>query len=229
MGTHTPPEDLQSIPSAQTVEERLRKWFIDVGPEPRGQLVALHGLLVKFNKAINLVSASTLRTAESVHIADSILASRLMFDRLLPAEPLFDLGSGNGFPGLVFAILNPLNQVVLVERDQRKAEYLKIASSDLKLSNVTVDRRSTEVFPEGAFGNVILRGFAPLSKALLTLRKQVKPGGRCFHMKGDGFANELANVPSQLFTFWNLSLLGIYRLPETSTDLALILTEKSAE
>ena len=48
-------------------------------------------------------------------------------------------------------------------------------------------------------------------------------------MKGDGFANELANVPSQIFSCWSPSLIGQYRLPETSTSLAVIMTEKIAD
>jgi 16S rRNA (guanine527-N7)-methyltransferase len=221
--------DNDGAPSSDAVDAKFKKWFPDLVDAKRQKLVQLHAGLIKFNKAINLVSPLTLRSAEGTHFADCILASRLIFPNLVAAEPLYDVGSGNGFPGLVFAILYPERSIVLVDRDTRKAEYLKQMSAELQLKNVTIDPRSCEVFPANSMTNVVARGFAPLGKAMLTLRKQVRVGGRFFHMKGDGFANELAKAPSQIFSLWTPSVLGQYRIPETSTDLAVVVTQKTAE
>jgi 16S rRNA (guanine527-N7)-methyltransferase len=64
---------------------------------------------------------------------------------------------------------------------------------------------------------------------MLAVRKPVAKGGRFFHIKSDAWATELSSVPSQLFSFWTPSLLGQYRIPETSVDMAVVLTEKIAE
>ena len=50
----------------------------------------------------------------------------------LPAK-IFDIGSGNGFPGLLMAILDPGHEYNLVESDARKCEFLKHCYHRLEL------------------------------------------------------------------------------------------------
>ena len=211
------------------VEGRYRKWFPDL-TEPLIQgLIRYQTELVRFNKTVNLVSPVTAKTAESIHFADSIKASRLIERALVPNEPVYDFGSGNGFPGLVFAALYPNRKVILVDRDQRKLEFCKHVGAALELKNVSILMKGVEELPDGSVKNVMSRGFAPLQKALLIARKPVGKGGRFFHLKGDGWANELAALPSQLFSHWTPSLLGQYRIPETTHDMAVVQTEKIAD
>lgn len=215
--------------TADDVRARLLKWHPDLKPVELEKLGQVYEQLLRFNSTINLVSPTSLRTADSTHFSDSISASRLVAKGLIPNEPVYDIGSGNGFPGLIFALLYPTIRVVLVDRDSRKTEYLKTVVSELKLANVTVESRSVESLAPGVIANAMLRGFAPLSKAMLTLRKQVRVGGRCFHMKSDAFAMELAQVPSQVFSVWSPSLVGQYRLPESDADMAVVLTKKNID
>ncbi len=185
--------------------------------------------LLKANKTVNLISATTIKTAETVHFADSVIAARLIEKNMVPGAPLYDFGSGNGLPGLVFAILYPQHKVVLVDRDQRKLEFCKGLVSALRLTNVTVQLLSVEDLPDASVKNAVGRGFAALSRAMIVARKPLSKGGKFFHMKGDGWANELAQVPSQLFTFWSPSLLGQYRVPDSTTELAVVVTTKIAD
>src|ERR1700760_1465911 len=79
-------------------------------------------LLTKWNKAINLVSASTLADVWRRHFWDSAQLAAL-----LPANTraILDVGSGAGFPGLVLAMLLGQSCAVhLCESDQRKATFL---------------------------------------------------------------------------------------------------------
>lgn len=210
-------------------DSKMRQWFAELDPDIQKKLSTYYSELVRFNKVINLVSPNTLKTAASIHFADSILAGRMVLKSMVPGAPIYDLGSGNGFPGLVLAIVRPDIKFILVDRDTRKSEFLKFMGTNLKLSNLAVENAGVEDIGAGVMKNVVSRGFAPLPKALLIARKQVAVGGKFFHMKSDGWANEMASVPSQLFSYWTPSLLGQYRLPETSHDMAVILTDKTGE
>lgn len=194
-------------------KEKFAKLFPTLPDNAANQLLVYHSELVRFNKAVNLVSPATIPNAETLHFADSALASNLIAKNLVPKHPLYDVGSGNGFPGLVFAIFYPEVPVVLVDRDKRKAEFLKHVASTLTLKNVTVEAVSVENLRPVSVFNMVSRGFAPLHRALLACRKQVAQGGKYFHMKGDAWVNEVAQVPSQLFSYWTPSLLGQYKLP----------------
>lgn len=215
------------------VKKDLRALFLKTLPgltdNAASQLETYYHELVRFNKAVNLVSPATIGNAENVHFIDSAMASYLIAKSMIPKAPLYDVGSGNGFPGAVFAILYPQSQVVLVERDKRKAEFLKHIASALSLKNLSVEAVAVEDLRDGSVQNMVSRGFAPLHRALLVCRRQVKSGGRYFHLKGDAWANELAQVPSQLFSFWSPSLLGQYKIPGTNAELAVVVTEKIAD
>jgi 16S rRNA (guanine527-N7)-methyltransferase len=211
------------------IEVRLRKWFPDLDPGAVKSLSIFYLELVKSFKAINLISAASIKNADAVHFADGILASRLIKKALTPDQPLYDFGSGNGFPGLIFAILYPQWSVVLMDKDSKKIDFCKQVAILCGLKNVKFEVKSLDELPDGSVLNIVVRGFGPLSKTMMLARKSVKLGGKLFHMKADSWANELSSVPSQLFSFWTPSLLGQYRIPETSVDMAVVLTQKTAE
>lgn len=211
------------------VENKLKTWFPDLTVEQLAPILFYAANLVKFNNSLNLISQSSIRNMESVHIGDAILGSRLLFPKLVPNQPVYDFGSGNGIPGLVFGVLYPQIPVVLLDRDQRKMEFCKHVVAGKNLNNISVKIGAIEDLGDGSVFNALSRGFAPLPRALMATRKVIARGGKYFHFKGDGWANELASMPSQLFSYWTPSLLGQYRLPDTNTDMSLVLTEKTAE
>jgi 16S rRNA (guanine527-N7)-methyltransferase len=208
---------------------RLKKWFPDLTAIEFDRLLAIQTTLVKLNRTVNLVSHASLKNVEGNHIADSVLASSIIVRNLVPKEPLYDYGGGNGFPGLVIAVLNPALENLIVEPSPSKAEYLRGLVESLALKNCKVLERSFESLPTKSVANLVTREGGNLQAGMLNTRKYVRKGGRYFHMKGDGWANELARVPSQLFSFWTPSLLGQYRIPEISGDFAVVLTEKISD
>lgn len=208
------------------VEKRMKGWFPNVSAAAISNLVKYYAELLKFNKTLNLISNATVKTADTVHFADSIYAARLIQPALIPEKPLYDFGSGNGMPGLVIAILYPNLKVILVDRDQRKMEFCKHIVSTLKLQNVSIQIQGIEDLQAGSCHNVVARGFAPFTKSLIICRKLFAKGGKFFHMKSDGWASEMAALPSQVFTHWTPSVVGKYKLPESPAEMFVVVTEK---
>lgn len=211
---------------AITVHWRIEQWFPDLSPAVVEKLKKFHEELLKFNKTVNLISVKTIPMADVIHFADCILACRVIIADIKHKE-IFNFGSGNGFPGVVLAILAPQLKVHLVELDQRKAEFLKHLVSTLELKNADVLIRPVEAFPANSVSCAISRGFAPLSKALLMTRKIFPIGGVYYHMKGEEWATEIADIPTQLCSFWQPGLLSEYRLPIGEVRFAVVKTEKT--
>ena len=155
---------------------RIQKWFPDLDAVARNRLQIYFTELVKFNKIINLVSAKSVINADSAHFADSIYSCQIVYNKVNKTEPLHDLGSGNGFPGLVYSVLYPEQKVILIDSDERKCEFLKHVVDTLNLLNTTVQNKKIDLLPDDSISQAICRGFAPLPKALLMLRKIVKSG-----------------------------------------------------
>ena len=170
-------------------------------------------LIEHYNSKINLISKSTLERTAVKHFADSVLGLELLKSELIDNQTILDFGSGNGFPGMVSAILYPDRAHVLVERDQRKAEFLKTAAFNMSLTNVQVHAGGVGEISEGTCMNVISRAMAPIPKFLLEARPQVGIGGSAFLFKGDYWTTEFGAVPAQIFEYWEVDLLGKYELP----------------
>jgi 16S rRNA (guanine527-N7)-methyltransferase len=212
----------------QTPNWRIKTWFTDLDDKTLEQLAKYFSELQKFNKVVNLVSAKTLYHADAIHFADSILSARIVSKKVNKSAYLYDLGSGNGFPGLVYAILYPDQKMCLMDSDERKCEFLKHIVDTLGLQNVVVQNKKIDTLPSNTIEQAICRGFAPLPKALLTLRKAVKKGAVVYHMKSEEWAIEVSQIPTQLCSLWQHEVESEYKLPIGDIKMFVVKTTKLA-
>ena len=122
---------------------RIRSWFPELDERAHERFRIYHLELLRWTKAINLISPSSAPTADLVHFADSILGAKFVLSDLgeeAASAEIWDIGSGNGFPGVVFAILRPSAGVICVESDERKASFLKQLGLRLELDIIGVRR-----------------------------------------------------------------------------------------
>lgn len=226
-----PPSKKPTIASPNNeVLWRVPEWFPDLNPTVLEKLKSYHSELIRFNNTVNLIGVKTIPTADLVHFADSILAAKLIMQSVdgkpSPIDVIHDFGSGNGFPGLILAIMYPKLKVICVDTDQRKCEFLKHMTSHLKLTNVEVTTRAVEAFPENSVKWAVSRGFAQIPKAVLLTRKIIPLGGSYFHLKSEEWAAEIAAIPTQLCSFWSPALVGQYRLPVGEINFAVVRTDR---
>ncbi len=212
--------------AAPTIQWRIDGWFKDLSSEQKQRLKKYHDELCKFNKVLNLVSPKTLFTSDAVHFADAIASSQFVLKNINKNECLFDIGSGNGFPGLVFSALEPDQKIALVDTDQRKCEFLKHTISILGLKNISVENTNVEKLPDDSILQAVARGFAPLPRAMLVLRKPVALGGVVYHLKSEEWSQEVSQVPSQLCSVWQPRLEGEYNIPSLAHKMYVVKTDK---
>ena len=105
----------------------------------RQQLKTFQEKLLEKNQQINLLSRKKINTqADKLfkEAEDSVQLLKNFFTKR--NQKILDIGSGNGFPGLFFAISFPYNQFYLCERKRNKAEAIKWISFQCQLSNIQV-------------------------------------------------------------------------------------------
>ncbi len=208
---------------------RVEKWFSHLDSEVLSGLKAYHSELIRYNARLNLIGRQTERDADEQHFADCISACEIVLEKLGDAQEIFDLGSGNGLPGVILALLaskaSPNLKVKLVDSDERKGEFLKHIVFHLKLSNTEVLVKRVEEL-ERKIPAAITRGYASVSKVCLVCKDVVALGGVVFHMKGTNWVREVGEMPSQLCAFWAPELSGEYSLPLSQARRAVILTKK---
>ena len=204
---------------------RIEKWFPELSKEVVAQLRAYHAELIFFNGRMNLISPRTEKTADLLHVADGIVGGRAVLNASSSKE-IFDIGSGNGVPGIIMAALAPERKFVLVDADARKVEFLKHCIARATLKNCQAVHARLEDLPENSITCAVTRGVASLSKVLIMCRRAASSNCEFFHFKGRSWATEVAEIPSQLLASWDPVLVSDYMLPEGDANLSIILTKR---
>lgn len=155
------------------------------------RLTVYADLLVKWQRAINLVGPKTLGDAWRRHMLDSAQLFALM---PAGARTLVDLGSGAGFPGLVLAIMGRgALEVHLIESDHRKAAFLREVSRETGAKAHIHAARIEAVTPFVA-DVVTARALAPLDRLCVLARPFIGPGTECLFLKGQDVVSELTEA-----------------------------------
>ena len=129
-----------------------------------------------------LTSLTDLEDARRV-LLDEALAGRELVER----GPLVDVGSGGGSPGIPLAAVLPEIQVVLLESNGRKCDFLGMHST--AFTNVSVVCARAEEHGRGAgrdvYGTAVARALAPPAGALEWCLPLVAVGGRAVLYTGE--------------------------------------------
>ena len=153
-------------------------------------------LLAAWSPRVNLTGART----PSERVA-------LLVEGVLPAAPralpgrLIDVGSGNGSPGLVLALLRPDLSVVLLEPRQRRWAFLREACRAAGRPDIDVLRERHDQYGGAAAATLTLRG---LDLPLSALGPLVEEGGRALifgrrRAAGPGWREESRSPGLQVF------------------------------
>lgn len=165
---------------------------LDLSQETQEKLLAFRDLLLKWNKTYNLTALRDPAQAISHHLLDSLA--------ILPhvgPEPLLDVGSGGGLPGIPLAIARPELSVRMVDTVQKKTTFLQQAAIQLGLKNIAVNHARVEELP-GQYTQISSRAFAELKLFTDLTRHLLAPGGRWLAMKGVRPDDEIAALPADI-------------------------------
>ena len=148
------------------------------------RLDAFSELVRRWNRAYNLVSRRDVGRIETRHIADSL--------SLVPwveGARLADVGSGAGFPGIPLAIVGPQWRVTLVERNGKKARFLRQVLIELDIENAEVVLEDARHFdPDAPFDTVTARAVVKPPMAWEIARRLLKPQGRALLQSASSLA-----------------------------------------
>ena len=157
---------------------------------------ALNELLRMLREPRAPVSASTVRRARDVHIADSL--SGLELEQIRAADRIADIGSGAGLPGLVLAAALPDARVDLIESVDRKCAFLREAIERMGLGNAKVVCKRSEAWAAGegreAYDVITARALGSLATLAELASPLLRDGGVLAAWKGARSAEEEAEA-----------------------------------
>lgn len=194
--------------------------------EHRELLKAYYEALAYFNSKISLVSKPTMPFAAKQHFTDCVMGIQIAEKHSPFESTVYDFGSGNGFPGLVLGIIRPQVPVVLVERDVRKAEFLKHVAAELKLTNVSVFAEDLNKLDKKSVTQGVTRALGSLSTLLIQMNSLFDKGSVLFHFKAESWSTEIARCPTQIFANWDIQPVGQYTLPDTAVERCIVASRR---
>lgn len=115
------------------LKEYITRGFNQLGIElkinQKEQIIKYIDFLIKENKKYNLTSITEPKEIVKVHFLDS---AGIFVNENIKGK-VIDIGTGAGFPGFVFKILNPAIKLTLLEASLKKVNFLKFLQLELKL------------------------------------------------------------------------------------------------
>ena len=153
-------------------------------------------ILQKWNDKINLTSEKNSLQILEKHIFDSLQYLR----GLNSTHKTLDIGSGAGFPGLPIKIIHPDLDLVLMESQRKRCNFLREAIRVLKLERIEVAEGRAESFSietsySKQFDRAIFRGFSSFHACLSVGMPFLKEGGRIILLKGPEEAPDSTEEP----------------------------------
>lgn len=170
----------------------------DVSRETFEKLEMYAALLVKWQKAINLVGKSTLPDLWRRHMLDSF--QLLSFVPAKKDLSWLDLGSGAGFPALVVAICGVGNMHV-VESDGRKCSFMREVARQTD-TRLTIHNCRIEKLAPVPMDVISARALASLSELLEYAEPFATEKTQFLFLKGQDVDEELTKATK----CWNMSL-----------------------
>ena len=144
------------------------------------QIQNFQKIVLEKNQSINLVSRKTPQKQWDFLLKQGLLTTELLAPVLNSSQAdILDIGSGNGFPGLLFAVLFPKKNFYLCERIRKKAEVLKNIKHELALDHVQVLCQPVEELKD-SFDLVLSQASLPLEEMAKLLQKILSPKGQAF-------------------------------------------------
>jgi 16S rRNA (guanine527-N7)-methyltransferase len=142
-------------------------------------------LILDHNQADGLMGQVTREDFYLKHIADSLLVLLVYPELFAGPVRLADVGCGAGLPGIVLAIALPELQLTAIESNNKKADFVKLAVSELGLTErervEVVARRSREIAYQeryrGLFDVVTARAVGPSKRIIRENRMLLASNG----------------------------------------------------
>ena len=140
-----------------------------VSPREQEKYDEYFSILKNWNETMALVSKKSIDLSFANHFVDSLFISDFG-KRFLKGNRVYDLGSGAGFPGLVFSIRNPKIRVKLYEKLLKKQNFPSAVVGQLKLENVEIRGSMPEEKHEGL---ILARAVMPPPELFPFLEKRM--------------------------------------------------------
>lgn len=120
------------------MKELFSNYNIEINDEQVDKFNRYYGLLIEWNKKINLTTIIDYDEVIKKHFLDSVLLIKVFAKDLFANKNIIDVGTGAGFPGIPLAIMLPDAKFTLIDSLNKRIQFLKEVIKFLQIDNITL-------------------------------------------------------------------------------------------
>jgi 16S rRNA (guanine527-N7)-methyltransferase len=212
----------QSVPLRNNLESYLRQLGVKFSETILDQLDIFAGMVLKYNRSLNLVSKKDPEREIVKQIADSSILTIFMTPE--NNSVLIDVGSGGGIPGIILKIFWPGIKLISLDPKPKKIAFQAEVSRKLMLQNYRfIDSQFQEYTPDAPADIITVKGLGKFKKVLRFAVKALRKNGKLILYLGEELPGELKTVEDTLF---DLESDNSYILPDYPGNHHLIKLNK---
>jgi len=183
------------------LERGMQKLGLENIPQVISKLLIYKELLIKWNKSFNLTSIKN-REVVTHHFLDCL--SIIPF---IKSSSLLDVGTGEGLPGIIIAIVKPDIKVSLIDKVGKKIAFIKRVVPELEIKNIDTYHDRVELLTsEEKYDGIISRAFSNMDDFIKSTKHLIKSQGVWYGMKSKKILNdEMININQP----WTLEKLDV--------------------
>lgn len=160
--------------------------------------------LVEWNEAIHLTGRGRFTRAVAEQVCDSVTMLRCAEEAISErgetgTTRVADIGSGAGFPGIIWKLVRPDWDLTLIERRERTAAYLARTVVSLGLEGIAVIEGDARAIGADGFDIVVSKAAGRFPEIIPVAQRIARAGGFYVTAKGDSWEGELAEAPTGEF------------------------------
>jgi 16S rRNA (guanine527-N7)-methyltransferase len=211
----------------------LQALQLEIPADIQTQLLNYLELLAKWNRVYNLTAVREIAEMIPKHVLDSLAILPYIRD-----DPILDVGTGAGLPGLILAMARPNWRYVLLDSSAKKIRFVQQVIIELQLKNAEAVCSRIEAFDgsrlkklfdkpnrNNQFGTIISRAYTDLYHFYRQTARLCATGGSLFAMKGTYPKTEIANIAKMPMDLECIPL----QVPQLSAQRHLIIMRPNAD
>ena len=173
--------------------------FSDLAPAARQKLEGYAKEVSLWGERMHLVGRSRIGGNLELLILDSLLLLRAAPESAREARKTADIGSGAGFPGIVWKIVRPDLDITLFERRLKAGLFLERIVTLLGLEGIRVVAEDAAGWREaGVFDLVVSKAAGRFRDVLPMAERLLAPNGAYLTIKGLGWKGSSPTLPKGL-------------------------------
>jgi 16S rRNA (guanine527-N7)-methyltransferase len=137
------------------IKQSLKELGVDFSPDQIRTIREYLDIVYEYNKEVNIIGTKKKEDILIRHFLDSLSILKFkkgLFNNKDDIRKILDIGTGAGLPGMVLSIFLNDRLFYLVDKKEKKIEFLNSAADRLNIKNVKILRgRAEELAREGSY------------------------------------------------------------------------------